>query len=81
MMPPTARSIVGMETANTTDNGGFRRIAITKAAIIMPGARRAMRSIIPTKFCTCVMSFVSLVTSEPVENLSMFAKEYCWILR
>ena len=32
------------------------------------------------KVCTCVISFVSLVMSEPVENLSISEKEKVWIL-
>ena len=76
MMIPTTTSITGMLTRNTMDREGRMAIAMIRAAIIIPGARSASRSSILTKFCNWVTSLVSRVTSEPVENLSMLAKEY-----
>ena len=71
----TERIIKGIVTASTTAREGRRDIAIISAPISMPGALKAMRRVIFTMFCICVTSFVSLVTSDPVENLSMFANE------
>ena len=45
------------------------------AAMSIPGARKAILKSIFIKFCIWVTSFVSLVTSEPVENLSILANE------
>ena len=70
----TANS-TGIATARTTASDGRKAIAINKAPISMPGARKNIRRSIFTKFCICVTSFVSLVTSEPVENLSILANE------
>ena len=64
-----------MLTANTVDRAGLMLTAMIRAAIIMPGARSAILRSMFTKFCTCITSFVSLVTSEPVENLSILANE------
>ena len=50
------------------------------AKMNMTGARTSMRMHIWNAICTLVMSVVSLVMSEDVENLSIFAKEYVWIL-
>ena len=69
-----------MLTAKTTESFGLRIIAIISDAIIIPGARSAMRIIMFIRFCICVTSFVRRVTREPVENLSMFSKENVWIL-
>ncbi len=49
--------------------------AIMTAPISIPGARSIMRSPIMITFCICVISFVSLVTSDPVLKLSILAKE------
>ena len=49
--------------------------------IIIPGARRAIRMSMATKFCIWVTSLVTRVTSEPVENRSIFPKEKLWIFR
>ena len=46
----------------------------------MPGARSVILSSMLTKFWTCVTSFVRRVTRDPVENLSIFAKEKVWML-
>ena len=74
--PPITTSINGRVTANTSDSDGCSEMAITSAATSIPGARSAILSIILTKFCSCVTSLVSRVTSEPVENLSILANEY-----
>ena len=50
-------------------------LIIISAPINIPGARSIILSDIATRFCTFVISFVSLVTSEPVENFSIFANE------
>ena len=65
----------GMTTPRTTASLGFIMIAMIRPPISIPGARRSMRSPIAMTFCIFVISFVSLVTSEPVENFSIFAKE------
>ena len=54
--------------------GALLALAIA-AAIIIPGALRHIRKSIFTKFCSCVTSLVSLVTSDPAENLSILANE------
>ena len=48
--------------------------------IIMPGARRAIRITIATKFCSWVTSLVTRVTREPVENRSILPNAKLWIL-
>ena len=67
--------ITGIVTASTSDSEGLRSTAIISAPIIIPGALSAILSSILTKFCSCVTSLVSLVTSEPDENLSIFPNE------
>ena len=62
--------------ANIIERSGRIVIAIIKAPISIPGERRHILSSMFTKFCSCVTSFVRRVTREPVENLSIFAKEY-----
>ena len=79
--PKIETNSTGIATANTTESDGRMVMAIISAPIIIPGARILIRSIILTKFCTWVTSLVKRVTSEPVENLSIFANEYCCTLR
>ena len=72
---------IGIATASTTARLGLSEIAMISAPMSMPGARRNMRSSMLTKFCICVTSLVRRVTSEPVWNLSMLAKENFCTLR
>ena len=60
---------------------GLTLTAITAAAIIMAGARTAIRVIIWKAFWTLVTSVVSLVTRPAVEYLSMLAKLNSWMFR
>ena len=54
--------------------------AMVIAKMSMKGDLTAVLITIMNEFCTLVMSVVILVTSEDVENLSMFPKENCWTL-
>ena len=60
---------------------GLTFTAITAEAIIMAGARTAMRIIIWKAFWTLVTSVVSRVTRPAVEYLSMLAKLKSWMFR
>ena len=53
---------------------------MTKENTSMRGHRIAVRMIIIYAICTLVMSVVRRVTRLETENLSMFSKEYPWIL-
>ncbi len=66
---------IGITTSTTTESWAFIISAIISAPISIPGARSIMRRAMLIRFCTWVMSFVSLVTREPVLNLSRLAKE------
>ena len=68
-------SSTGIVTASTSARCGARMISMISAPISMPGARRHMRKSMLMKFITCVTSLVNRVTSEPAENLSIFANE------
>ena len=54
--------------------------AIVKAKTKTNGARTAMRMSIMNACWTLVMSVVRRVTSEELENVSMFSNENVWIL-
>ena len=54
--------------------------AMTAAKTIITGHLTAMRTIIIYAICKFQTSVVIRVTSEGVENLSMFSKENVWIL-
>ena len=56
-------------------------MTIISAPISIPGARRAIRRSVLTKFCSWVTSLVSRVTSEPVLKRSMLRKEKLCTLR
>ena len=66
---------IGIVTAKITDNDGLNDIAISSAPMKIPGERMHILNSIFIKFCICVISFVSLVTSDAVENLSILANE------
>ena len=65
----------GMITISTAASSGFMANAMISAPISIPGALSIILSAIDTVFCRFVTSFVNLVISEPVENLSMLANE------
>ena len=54
--------------------------AMMKAKMSTSGERTAMRMIIMNACWTLVMSVVRRVTSDELENVSMFAKLNVWIL-
>ena len=56
-------------------------MTMISAPISIPGARRAIRRSVLTKFCSWVTSLVSRVTSEPVLKRSMLRKEKLCTLR
>ncbi len=74
-------SSIGTVTASTTVSDGLSDSAIKIPPISIPGARRHIRSSILIKFCICVTSLVSRVTSDPVLNRSMLENENCCTLR
>ena len=65
-----------MTARNSRASRAFTRNAITMEKIRVEGARTAMRMSIWKVFWRFVTSVVSRVTMLPVENLSMFEKEY-----
>ena len=71
-MPMTS---MGSTSRYTTESEGAIMLAIVRANISMKGLRTAMRIIIMKAFWILVTSVVSLVTSDEVENLSIFANE------
>ena len=66
---------IGITIKTTTASLAFITIAMIRAPINNPGARSIMRSAILIRFCTCVMSLVSLVTKDPVLNWSRLENE------
>ena len=80
IMNDTDTIITGTATQKTIDSLGLIENAMISAPIIIPGALSSILIIMLIIVCICVTSFVSLVTSEPVENLSMFVNENAWIL-
>ena len=64
----------------TAASSAFIQNAITSAPRNMPGARSIIRSPIIIRFCTCWISFVRRVTSDPVLNVSIFLNENCCTL-
>ncbi len=65
----------GITTPRMIASLAFISTAMIRPPISMPGARSIIRSAIMITFCIFVMSLVSLVTREPVENFSILAKE------
>ena len=78
---PMAIASAGATIKMITAREAFIINAMITAPISIPGARSIIRSPIIITFCICVMSFVSLVTSEPALNPSILAKENCCTFR
>lgn len=77
-----AMIMTGMITRNTLASLAFMEKAMIMAPMSIPGARSIILNPIIIRFCTCVISLVSLVTREPVEKASIFAKEnFCTFLK
>ena len=65
----------GTTIINTIASDGLITNAIVIAPISIPGDRRHARSVCIIIFWICVISLVSLVISDPVENLSILLNE------
>ena len=74
-MSPIAVANIGTIIKITMANSAFMVKAIMTAPMSIPGERNIIRSIINTKFCTCVTSLVNLVISDPVLKVSIFENE------
>ena len=72
---PINTASIGITNANISASSLLIEQAIIIPPISIPGERIAIIRSILTIFCTCVMSFVRRVTSEPVEKLSIFLNE------
>ncbi len=76
------RLIIGTTIKKTIDILKFNLIAIIILPIHNNGAFTKILIRPLTKFCTCVTSLVSLVTSDAVPNLSIFSIEsFCIFLK
>ena len=65
----------GMTTQKTMARRQFITNAMISPPISIPGALSSIRSPMEITFCILVISLVSLVTREPVENFSILANE------
>ena len=73
---------IGTLTKNTIDRSGFTLTAIISAPTSITGARNPIFISIKKEFCTIFTSVVRRVTSEAVENLSIFLNEKsCTLLK
>ena len=71
----------GIVQSTISDSRAFSINTAATPPMHKSGERTSMPSTWVNAFCTWVTSLVVRVTSEPVENLSMLAKEKDWILR
>ena len=78
MISPSAMSRAGIVTARIRARRELRRIAMNSANGSIRGARIMMRMPIVQMFCIWVTSLVRRVTSEALENWSMFSNENDW---
>ena len=75
IMQASARIRSGIIITITSASSASVANAIIRAPINIPGALNIILSAIATRFCRLVISLVSLVTSDPVENFSILANE------